>query len=231
MPTPESRGFGIADAILAVLLAAWFCLNVSASSEHSVTSLRTRDLIAQGLFTIGLVLFVVAFLAVRGLGLDSLGGFSRLGLRRTVLTGVVLLLAAYPLLFVAEAFTIRVLGLPAEHQPIVDLFNASTSLSQRVMIIVLAVTLAPIAEELLFRFFIYGVLKRYFGRLVGVLGNAGLFAVVHAHAPSIAPLFVLGACLTIAFEWSGSILVSMSMHALFNTLTLVALAFPEFIQQ
>ena len=60
--------------------------------------------------------------------------------------------------------------------------------------------------------------------------NSVLFAAVHAHIPSAAPLFVLGGCLTLAYEWSGSILVSMTMHALFNSLTLTALAFPELIQ-
>jgi membrane protease YdiL (CAAX protease family) len=45
------------------------------------------------------------------------------------------------------------------------------------------------------------------------------------------PLFVLGSCFAIAYEWSGSILVSMTMHSLFNSLTLTALAFPEIISQ
>jgi membrane protease YdiL (CAAX protease family) len=36
---------------------------------------------------------------------------------------------------------------------------------------------------------------------------------------------VLGSCLAIAYEWSGSILVPMTMHALFNSVTLVGLAF------
>ena len=45
------------------------------------------------------------------------------------------------------------------------------------------------------------------------------------------PLFVLGGCFTLAYEWSGSILVPMTMHALFNGITLTALAFPEFVQQ
>ena len=75
------------------------------------------------------------------------------------------------------------------------------------------------------------MVKRYFGRGAGLLASAILFAAVHAHLPTFAPLFVLGACFTIAYEWSGSILVSMTMHALFNALTLTALAFPELIQQ
>ena len=58
-----------------------------------------------------------------------------------------------------------------------------------------------------------------------------LFAAAHTHLPSAAPLFVLGACFTLAYEWSGSILVSMAMHTLFNSAQLVVLAFPELIQQ
>ena len=49
--------------------------------------------------------------------------------------------------------------------------------------------------------------------------------------PEFVPLFVLGSCFAIAYEWSGSILVSMTMHSIFNSLTLTALAFPEIISQ
>jgi membrane protease YdiL (CAAX protease family) len=74
-------------------------------------------------------------------------------------------------------------------------------------------------------------MKRYVGRVAAVLASALLFAAVHAHLPSFAPLFVLGSCFAIAYEWSGSILVPMMMHALFNAITLTALAFPELFPQ
>ncbi|PYI71592.1 MAG: hypothetical protein DMF08_08070, partial [Verrucomicrobia bacterium] len=77
----------------------------------------------------------------------------------------------------------------------------------------------------------YGVLKRYVGCFFGVILSSLLFAAAHAHFPSFVPLFVLGSCFAIAYEWSGSILVSMTMHSLFNSLTLTALAFPEIISQ
>ena len=66
---------------------------------------------------------------------------------------------------------------------------------------------------------------------MGIVASGLLFAAVHAHLPSFAPLFVLGICFAIAYEWSGSLLVSMTMHALFNALALTALAFPEVIPQ
>jgi membrane protease YdiL (CAAX protease family) len=110
------------------------------------------------------------------------------------------------------------------------LFSSSQLLEQRIIIIVLAVAVAPIAEEFVFRFFLYGVLRRYVGRIVALVLSSLLFAAVHAHLPSFVPLFVLGSCFTLAYEWSGSLLVSMTMHAIFNALTLTALAFPDMVQ-
>src|SRR3954469_285794 len=230
-PPAVTRGFTWGDAVLAALIGSWFVLNITAAAAQQTMTMSSRDLIANALFSIGLIVFVATFLRFRGIDVKSLAGFAKLGLRRAVTTGAVLLLAAYPLIIMADALTQRAIGRNSEHQGIVELFNTSRNLEQRVLIIILAVAIAPIAEEFLFRFFLYGVLKRYFGRVLAVVTNALLFAAVHSHLPSLAPLFVLGTCFTIAFEWSGSILVSMTMHALFNALTLVSLAFPEFIQQ
>jgi len=193
--------------------------------------LRSRDLIASAILTVGLLLAVAGFLRLRRFDLNSLGGFSKIGFFRTLITGGVLILAAYPLIFLADVVTQRVLRSAPQKQAIVEMFSESSTLEQRVLIIVLAVSLAPVAEEFIFRFFIYGVARRYFGRGIGVLASSLLFAAVHAHLPSFAPLFVLGSCFAIAYEWSGSILVSMTMHALFNAITLTALAFPELVRQ
>lgn len=226
-----AREFGWPEATLATLLTAWFLLTIVASASHDSNSIRTRDLISNAVFSIGLFLFLAAFLRLRRFDLGSLGGFSRTRFRRVVATGGVLLLAAYPLVLLAEFVTQKFYRGPLDKQGIVELFNASSTLEQRILIIMLAVMVAPLAEEFCFRFFLYGVTKRYFGRGVGLVANALLFAAVHAHLPSFAPLFVLGVCFTIAYEWSGSILVSMTMHALFNALALTALAFPEVVPQ
>lgn len=226
----SARRFGWPEAVAAVLLASFFLLTLAGSSSHKL-QMRNRDLIASAIFTIGLLLALAGFLRLRRFDVNSLGGFSKIGFFRTAVTGAVLMLAAYPLIFLADVVTQRLLRSAPQRQAIVDLFNESSTLEQRILIIVLAVSVAPLAEEFIFRFFMYGVLKRYFGRAVGVLVSALLFAAVHAHLPSFAPLFVLGSCFALAYEWSGSILVPMTMHALFNALTLTALAFPELVQQ
>lgn len=231
-PAPEERTFGLADVVLALVLGTLFLLNaVTAAAQDGKMVLRTNDLIFNGLISAAVFIFVVAFLKLRGRDVNSLGGFSRLSISRVLLTGTVLIFAAYPFILFADLVTQRVLGGIPSKQGIVDLFTNSQTLEQRVLIIVLATAVAPIVEEFVFRFFLYGVLRRYVGRLAGLLVNAALFAAVHAHLPSAAPLFVLGVCFTLAYEWSGSILVSMTMHSLFNAFSLVALAFPELFPQ
>lgn len=231
-PREGERTFGLPDAILALGLATLFGLNSAASSARGgKLALGTEDLILNALISIALFLFIAAFLKIRGLSINALAGFSKLGFWRTLMTGAILLFAAYPLIFVVDLLTRRVLGAPSSKQGIVELFNDSQTLQQRILIIVLAIAIAPIVEELVFRFFLYGVVKRYLGRFAGLAANSVLFALVHAHVPSAAPLFVLGVCFTLAYEWSGSILVSMTMHAFFNSLTLTALAFPDTFRQ
>ncbi|MDQ6622335.1 MAG: CPBP family intramembrane metalloprotease [Verrucomicrobiota bacterium] len=224
----EARTFAWPDAIFAGILAVLFSLNALVDSPRpDKLLLRTNDLVANALISIALFVVVAAFLTLRGRGVSLMAGFGKLPFWRSLTTAVILLFAAYPLIILADLITQRFLGGASSKQTIVELFSGSQSLAQRVIIIVLAVAIAPLVEEFLFRFFIYGVLRRYFGRVVGLLCNAALFAAVHAHVPSAAPLFVLGVCFTIAYEWSGSIVVTMTMHSLFNSMTLVALAFPD----
>jgi membrane protease YdiL (CAAX protease family) len=229
--TEAAKTFGLPEAIVAALLVSWFLLNVVIAVARPEPSLKTRDVVVTVIFTVLIVIVLVAFLKWRGIEIDVLGGFSKIGFTRVISTAAILLFFAYPLINLADIVTQRTLGSGSSRQSIVELFNGSQTIQQRIAIIVLAVAVAPIAEEFVFRFFLYGVLRRYFGRLVGLTFSALLFAAVHAHLPSFAPLFVLAACFTLAYEWSGSILVPMAMHCLFNSLTLTALAFPQLSEQ
>jgi membrane protease YdiL (CAAX protease family) len=224
------RDFGLPEAVLATFLALFFLLTLAGSSPRDVQRIDDDHLIASTAIIIGLVLALAAFLRLRRFDLDSLGGFSKIGFLRTAITAGVLIFFAYPIILLADIVTQRLLRSPPEQQAIVEMFNGSGTLKQRVLIIFLAVTVAPVAEEFIFRFFLYGVAKRYFGKVAAVIVSALLFAAVHGHLPSFGPLLVLGTCLAIAYEWSGSILVPMTMHTLFNAVTLTVLAFPNKFQ-
>src|SRR6266403_1447585 len=206
-----TKRFGLPEAILAAALIGFLLVNL--------------------VFTLAILLFIVTFLQLRGFDTRSLAGFFKIGFIRALGTAIILLLAAYPLISLATTLTQSLFGSDLSRQNIVELFSGSRTIEQRIMIIVFAVAIAPVVEEFLFRFFLYGVMKRYFGRFLGITVNALLFAAAHTHLPSFVPLFVLGSCFTNAYEWSGSILVAMTMHSLFNSVTLTALAFPELFPQ
>jgi uncharacterized protein len=225
------HGFGAAEVALAIFLIAIFAISSLGANSAQIIRLRTPELIINALFSVGLVLFVAAFLKLRRFNISELAGLARISFARALVTGLVLLIFAYPLIIFADWLTARLLGSGGSRQGIIEFFNGSESIEQRVIIILLATVIAPVAEEFIFRFFLYGVIRRYLGRTIGLIVSALLFAAVHVHLPSFAPLFVLGICFTLAYEWSGSLLVSMTMHAIFNAITLLALAFPGTLEQ
>jgi membrane protease YdiL (CAAX protease family) len=225
------RDFGVPEAVLASVLIFFFLLTISSTVQDPALQFHPGNLLANFLLSAFVVLAIVTLLQFRGFDVGALAGFFRLSFFRTLGTGAILLFFAYPLIGFAEAINQRFFGGGSSKQSIVEFFSGSRTIEQRIMIIVFAVAIAPIVEEFVFRFFIYGVLKRYVGCLLGVILSSLLFAAAHAHVPSFVPLLVLGSCFAIAYEWSDSILVSMTMHSLFNSLTLVALAFPEIISQ
>jgi uncharacterized protein len=226
-----TRGFGLPEAVLAIVLIFFFLLTISTTVPDPALQFHPRNLLANFLLSVFVVLVIATLLQFRGFDVGALAGFFRISFSRTLGTGAILLFFAYPLIGFSEAINQRFFGGGTSKQSIVEFFSGSRTIEQRIIIIVFAVAIAPIVEEFVFRFFIYGVLKRYVGCLLGVILSSLLFAAAHAHFPSFVPLFVLGSCLAISYEWSGSILVSMTMHSLFNSLTLIALAFPEIISQ
>src|SRR5207247_7313831 len=186
------HGFGAAEVALAVFLVAVFAFSSLGSSSAQIVRLRTPDLILTAIVAIGMVLFVAAFLKLRRFNISELTGLARLSFARAFVTGLVLLIFAYPLIIFADWLTARLLGSGSSRQGIIELFSGSQSMEQRVIIILMATVVAPVAEEFIFRFFLYGVIARYLGRSIVFIVLSTLFVAVHAHLPSFAPLFALG---------------------------------------
>jgi uncharacterized protein len=175
-------------------------------------------------FIIGTILLSFLF---RGMHPSELFGFDRMGFVKVFIWGAGLLLAAFPLILASSVVVSSLMHTDPQKdsQQIIQLFERVADPTRRIPIILLAVVIAPLAEEFVFRGFLYGVLKRYAGALSALAFTGICFAIVHLHAPSLLPLFLLACVLTLAYELSGSLLVPMAMHALFNSVTLVGVFF------
>ncbi len=84
-----------------------------------------------------------------------------------------------------------------------------------------ACIIAPLAEETLFRGFLYPVLKRFIQPLAAAVVVAGIFTVAHpANVGSLVPLFVLGVLLVVCYEWTGTLWAPILVHFGFNAFNL-----------
>jgi membrane protease YdiL (CAAX protease family) len=92
-----------------------------------------------------------------------------------------------------------------------------------VYLVFVAVTVAPLVEEMLFRGVALPILERDFGTRAAVLLVSAVFAAIHFHLPSMAPLLVIAAGFAVAYVRTGSLLVSITMHALFNGVNILML--------
>ena len=82
--------------------------------------------------------------------------------------------------------------------------------------VLMAVVIAPIAEEALFRGVLFSGLKDRLGSLPGLVLSAAIFAAVHFSLYQFIPLFVFGLMLAYLVSTTRSILPAILCHALFN---------------
>ena len=166
---------------------------------------------------------ILAFLIARGVSVPVIFGLKRVGLFRAIAIAAGLVLLLLPLFMLVTTIAYQFLDGHAEPQELVKVYQqaAKTGKTQILwQVLVAAVVIAPITEEFLFRGYFYGVLKRVAGPVPAALGISLLFGAVHNNALGMPGLTLLALALTLAYEWSGSILVSIFMHAWFNATSL-----------
>jgi len=84
-----------------------------------------------------------------------------------------------------------------------------------------AVILAPVAEEILFRGFLYRFFQTKMSTGLACFLNAGLFAAIHFNYVSFVPLLILGILFTRCYQITGSLAAPIAFHAMFNAFNIV----------
>jgi len=86
-----------------------------------------------------------------------------------------------------------------------------------------AIVLAPVAEEMLFRGILYPAIKQAGHPRLALWGTALLFAGVHFNLVIGVPLFVLALVLALLYEKTNNLLAPITAHAAFNALNFAIL--------
>jgi hypothetical protein len=110
-------------------------------------------------------------------------------------------------------------------QQVVEMFKAVKNPAVMVFFGVFAITLAPIAEEIVFRVFIFNVGLRYGGFWLGAVVSGVLFGLAHGDLFVLAPLALGGLVLCYVYYRTRNAYASMITHGLFNSITVFALIF------
>ena len=82
-----------------------------------------------------------------------------------------------------------------------------------------AIVTAPLCEEIVFRGYLYPVMKKFSGPWVAGLCSALIFAAAHGSLAALLPLFVFGCLLVFIYEKTGSLWAPIAIHFCFNGAT------------
>ena len=218
-----------------VLLFIWFIGTAALLSlvRHAVGEFEGWPdlLVRNGIAAAGSVgTVVIALIVARAEFARGLRGF---GLRlRTLPTDIgfafLHLLAIWPLIMAVMSLTVLLARQFAGEQfevpshEALKIITESPSFPLQVLMIVTAVILAPLVEEMLFRGLLQSMVRSYFhGPWTAILISSAVFAVIHENFTHWPSLFVLAVGLGYAYEKSGSLLRPILMHAAFNGISIV----------
>jgi membrane protease YdiL (CAAX protease family) len=148
---------------------------------------------------------------------------SAFGLRRIRLgPGIAWALATFVCFYVFTAVWTIALGVQ-EKDDLAQELGAQDSALNLIAVTLLVAIIAPIAEEVFFRGFLFPAIWRWRGWITGAVVTGVIFGLVHAGGTPVVflvPLAVLGFLLCALYRWTGSLLPGMGVHAFNNSLAL-----------
>lgn len=108
---------------------------------------------------------------------------------------------------------------PAPH-PLVDIFVVEDKDNMWLIwfSVFLACTVGPFIEEVFFRGFCYTALRKAWGVKIAMVGSAAFFSLIHYSAFAFIPIFLLGLVLAYLYEKRGTLIPSITVHIIHNSL-------------
>jgi CAAX protease family protein len=203
-----------AVAIVGGLVVALVGSAFGASLEDPPPAVNIAATIVQDVAFVAVPL-TLSWSVVRGFA-PGLLGFRRTPLWPAVGLSVLMMFTYYVLTGVWAA--LLDLG---ESDQLPDSLGVEESTAALVAVCVLVTVIAPIAEEVLFRGFMFGALRNWRGPVVAALITGVLFGAIHAGSAEVAylvPLALLGVLLALLRWRTGSLLPCMMVHAFNNSI-------------
>jgi membrane protease YdiL (CAAX protease family) len=223
--TPRRKKWSIVLGILLYLVGQFsvslflppFLIRTGISSGEALNT--TTGTITVGTFWLlnvaNIVCVALIVAAVLGFYKDKLSslGFTTNKLPKALLYGVV----GFVLAFILAA----IVGYPIQQQfgvdPTQEALSQTAAVPELLPIVFLSgVIIAPIAEEIVFRGYLYKAFRDRFKPSYAIVLSAALFSVIHLELLAAAPLFVIGIVLAYVYEKTGNLMAPITLHVLNN---------------
>jgi uncharacterized protein len=207
-----SKGFiGLGVGIVGVIVASGLAAIPFA--------LGGADLDGAGFIIVGtivqdLVMIGAAYFVTADLGSPNARTFGLRPFKSSAFGWIFVALVTY--LILTSIYTVLV-DPPSEQLPS-GLENADQNLLVAIATGMLLIVVAPLAEEIFFRGFLYQAFRNSFGVLPGALLSAVIFGAIHFEFFKLVQLAILGVILALLFEKTRSLWSPIILHAVNNSL-------------
>jgi membrane protease YdiL (CAAX protease family) len=233
----RTQMLGLPDLLMAFFLSSFFGYGVLLAGKVSRASaaggegaggpsISVDQMGGNVNFFLGLVAVILGMLWYRRIPIAQFFGVRSVHPFYAILSGASIIFAVFPLFLVMGQLVQQLLQEAAHEQDVVTMFRKVVEKGDKdtlSLLFLMAIVFQPIVEEVIFRGYIYPTFKGWSGMVASALATSLLFAAVHMTATALPLLFVLALLLTLAYEWSGSILVPITMHMAFNGAQLLIL--------
>ena len=199
-------------SIVIYILGHLFLASLWNSRFDMVLSTVLMDLLA--LFFILRVVTLKYHQSVEALGISFKNIFQNI---RVGLYSYIAFLPILAVLFFLVIAIARLLNYVLPPQPVYELLFKEDRPIMLVFVSFLIALLGPVIEEVFFRGFLYGALKKSLGVALAVIISGFLFSFLHINLLGFIPIMALGVFLAYMRERTGSLIPSITVHIVHNS--------------
>lgn len=180
--------------------------------------------------------FVIVHVMVRRCGTTwaDAFGWRRKGLGRGILMACVVVILVLPIAWYVSQLSaqwMESVDMEVVPQGPVETLREANSAWEKFYFGFVAILLAPVVEELLFRGMMYPALKQVGFPRFALLFTSFFFALIHLNLMTFLPLFLFAMVLVWLYEQTDNLIVPIVAHSLFNAVNFVFLLNQQWVEQ
>ena len=152
-------------------------------------------------------------------------GFRKFTMKNLAI-GCGLLFGAYAIIILNNLLLLA-FNIAPQGEYLSELFDTGQSFG---LLAFVGIVIAPLAEEVFFRGFLFGGLSKKYGWKIAALLSAGLFAIAHMQLIVLIPTFILGFVLAYLYHRSKSIWPGIILHLTVNSFSFAIISLASFFE-